>query len=50
MWINHVSLVPCAEHLPAILPEYAVSHTIHLLSHHPNFSRTNPQALDNFRE
>ena len=34
----------------AILPEYAVSHTIHLLAHHPEFSRTDPQALDTFKE
>ena len=39
-----------AENLQAILPEYAVSHAIYLISHHPQFSRTNPLSLDTFRE
>ena len=34
----------------AILPEYALAHTVYILAHHPDFSRTNPQALDNFKE
>jgi sister-chromatid-cohesion protein PDS5 len=38
------------ENLQAILPEYAVSHAICLISRHPQFSRTNPLSLDTFRD
>lgn len=34
----------------AILPEYAVSHAIYLISHHPEFSRTKPLSLDTFKD
>ena len=39
-----------AENQQAILPEYAVSHAIYLISHHPEFSRTKPLSLDTFKE
>ena len=34
----------------AVLPEYAVSHAVYLVAHHPDFTRTNPQKLDVFKE
>ena len=33
-----------------ILPEYAVSQAVYLVAHHPDFTRTNSQKLDIFKE
>lgn len=33
-----------------LLPEYAVSHAVYLIAHHPNFRRTDSTKLDKFKE
>ena len=38
------------ENSPAILPENAMSYAVYLIAHHPQFSRTNTEELDKFKE